>query len=399
MKVEKIGLLGFGTVGSGVYHILTKNQASIEKKTGVSLQIEKALVKEPELFADKIPGITFTSNVDYILNDEEISIIVEVLGGVDFAFICVKKALESGKHVVTANKDLLAKHGVELSQIARENNVYLYYEASVGGGIPVLRPLVEHVASNEVESIYGIVNGTTNFILTSMSQQGLSYEEVLKTAQEKGFAEADPTSDVEGYDATYKLIILTRLAFGTNVSFDAIPKKGITQVAKLAGYTIKLLASVVANGEEVYLEVRPYFVSLNHLLAQVAYENNAISVTGDALGEILLYGKGAGSHPTATSVVADVMMIATQQNRNAKVVPFEPLTQATKVHTTTAPLKDYAVVIETSNPEEFDGVALPNQAVLTRFTQISEAELEEKVSSYQQVDGVKAVRIYPVLEA
>ena len=398
MKVEKIGLLGFGTVGSGVYHILTKNQASIEKKTGVSLQIEKALVKEPELFADKIPGITFTSDVDYILNDEEISIIVEVLGGVDFAFNCVKKALESGKHVVTANKDLLAKHGVELSQIARENNVYLYYEASVGGGIPVLRPLVEHVASNEVESIYGIVNGTTNFILTSMSQQGLSYEEVLKTAQEKGFAEADPTSDVEGYDATYKLIILTRLAFGTNVSFDAMTKTDL-QLAKLSGYTIKLLASVVANGEEVYLEVRPYFVSLNHLLAQVAYENNAISVTGDALGEILLYGKGAGSHPTATSVVADVMMIATQQNRNAKVVPFEPLTKATKVHTTTAPLKDYAVVIETSNPEEFDGVALPNQAVLTRFTQISEAELEEKVSAYQQVDGVKAVRIYPVLEA
>ena len=229
---------------------------------------------------------------------------------------------------------------------------------------------------------------------------------MLKTAQEKGFAEADPTSDVEGYDATYKLIILTRLAFGTNVSFDAIPKKGITQVTKtdlqlasFAGYTIKLLASVVANGEEVYLEVRPYFVSLNHLLAQVAYENNAISVTGDALGEILLYGKGAGSHPTATSVVADVMMIATQQNRNAKVVPFEPLTEATKVHTTTAPLKDYAVVIETSKPEEFDGVVLPNQAVLTRFTQISEAELEEKVSAYQQVDGVEAVRIYPVLEA
>ena len=239
-----------------------------------------------------------------------------------------------------------------------------------------------------------------------MSQQGLSYEEVLKTAQEKGFAEADPTSDVEGYDATYKLIILTRLAFGTNVSFDAIPKKGITQVtktdlqlAKLSGYTIKLLASVVANGEEVYLEVRPYFVSLNHLLAQVAYENNAISVTGDALGEILLYGKGAGSHPTATSVVADVMMIATQQNRNAQVVPFEPLTEATKVHTTTAPLKDYAVVIETSKPEEFGGVVLPNQAVLTRFTQISEAELEEKVFAYQQVDGVEAVRIYPVLEA
>lgn len=248
MKVEKIGLLGFGTVGSGVYHILTKHQASIEKKTGVSLQIEKALVKEPELFEDQIPGITFTSDVDYILNDEEISIIVEVLGGVDFAFNCVKKALESGKHVVTANKDLLAKHGVELSQIARENNVYLYYEASVGGGIPVLRPLVEHVASNEVESIYGIVNGTTNFILTSMSQQGLSYEEVLKVAQEKGFAEADPTSDVEGYDATYKLIILTRVAFGTNVSFDAIPKKGITQVTKTDLQLAKLAKEKEAIG-------------------------------------------------------------------------------------------------------------------------------------------------------
>ena len=405
MKVEKIGLLGFGTVGSGVYHILTKNQAAIEKKTGVSLQIEKALVKEPELFADKISGITFTSDVDYILNDEEISIIVEVLGGVDFAFNCVKKALESGKHVVTANKDLLAKHGVELSQIARENNVYLYYEASVGGGIPVLRPLVEHVSSNEVEAIYGIVNGTTNFILTSMSQQGLSYEEVLKTAQEKGFAEADPTSDVEGHDAAYKLMILTRLAFGVNVTFDEVAKTGISGVTtahmKMAsenGYAIKLLAKALSDGEKVSLEVAPTFVPATHLLAQVHYENNAISVKGNAVDEVLFYGKGAGSLPTATSVLADVVEVVRRKGNGSAVETFgrveSPLVEFSPEAATSsyfvygkgnlevAPLGGEVV----SNNQEGFGV---------RYTALTASELAKVKEAFAHLNEVA---IYPILE-
>ena len=405
MKVEKIGLLGFGTVGSGVYHILTKNQASIEKKKGVSLQIEKALVKEPEVFADKISGITFTSDVDYILNDEEISIIVEVLGGVDFAYNCVKKALESGKHVVTANKDLLAKHGVELSQIARENNVYLYYEASVGGGIPVLRPLVEHVSSNEVEAIYGIVNGTTNFILTSMSQQGLSYEEVLKTAQEKGFAEADPTSDVEGHDAAYKLMILTRLAFGVNVTFDEVAKTGISGVTtahmKMAsenGYAIKLLAKALSDGEKVSLEVAPTFVPATHLLAQVHYENNAISVKGNAVDEVLFYGKGAGSLPTATSVLADVVEVLRRKGNGSAVETFGRVESPLVEFSPEAATSSYFVYGK-GNLEEapFNGEIVSNSQgeFGVRYTALTASELAKVKEAFAHLNEVA---IYPILE-
>lgn len=406
MHVEKIGMLGFGTVGSGVYHIITENQATIEQKAQVRLQIEKALVRNPEAMAEQYTGVTFTNKLEPIINDEEITIVVEVLGGVDFAYECVKKALSAGKHVVTANKDLIAKHGVELSQLAQEHQVYLYYEASVGGGIPVLRPLVEHVATNEVQAIYGIVNGTTNFIVTSMSEQGLSYEEALKIAQEKGFAEADPTSDVEGYDAVRKLIILTRLAFGVSADFEEVAKKGITQItaediqlAKQAGYQIKLLASVTAQGEGVYLEVAPYWIPQNHLLAQVAYENNAISITGDALGEILLYGKGAGSLPTATSVLSDLTAIAQANKRQATVVPFEPLQQPLKNLVNTPPLKNYALLVTTTQPAQLAQAQMVNDnQVLIRLTQVSASELATQLAVYEANNAIDRVVAYPILE-
>lgn len=406
MHVEKIGILGFGTVGSGVYRIITENQKKIEQKAQVSLQIEKALVRNPEEMAERYSGVTFTNSIDPIVTDEEITIVVEVLGGVDFAYDCVKKALSSGKHVVTANKDLIAKHGVELSQLAQEHQVYLYYEASVGGGIPVLRPLVEHVATNEVEAIYGIVNGTTNFIVTSMSEQGLSYEEALKIAQEKGFAEADPTSDVEGYDAVRKLIILTRLAYGVSADFEQVAKKGITQIAasdiqlaKRAGYQIKLLASVVAQDAEVYLEVAPYMVASNHLLAQVAYENNAISITGDALGEIVLYGKGAGSLPTATSVLSDVTAIAQANKRQATVVAFETIQQPLKQLATTAPRKDYFILLTTSQPEQFEQAELvENQQVFLKLNAVSAEEVEVHLQQYAANSAVERAVAYPILE-
>lgn len=350
MHVEKIGLLGFGTVGSGVYEIVSRNRETIEKKGQVSVTIGSALVRNPAEMAARYPEVTFTTAVEDILEDETVTIVVEVLGGVDFAYDCVKRALAAGKHVVTANKDLIAKHGVELSQLASDNGVYLYYEASVGGGIPILRPLVEHLASNDVSSIYGIVNGTTNFIVSAMADRGWSYEEALEGAQVRGFAEADPTSDVEGYDAVRKLIILARLAFGVSVAFEDVPKRGITELTKETiedarrnGYVIKLLASATVSGDEVYLEVSPFAVPKDHLLAQVAYENNAISVTGDMLDEAIFYGKGAGSLPTATSVVADVIHIAQQQARQAAVVPFEPLVTALKSQAKEAPLRRYFV--------------------------------------------------------
>ncbi|MCG8483258.1 MAG: homoserine dehydrogenase, partial [Clostridia bacterium] len=296
MKRVNIGLLGIGNVGSGVYSILNINGNKINESAEKEITIKKILVndvnKKREFSFDRD---MLTSDVESILEDPDIDIVIEVLGGIHPAYEYMKRALLNKKHVVTANKAVIATYGQDLIQTAEENNVSLRYEASVGGGIPIINTLSNPLSVNNFEEIMGIVNGTTNYILTQMTDFGLEYEAVLKVAQEKGFAEADPTSDVEGEDAAYKLAILLSTAFGINVSPDQIPREGITKISKddieyasQFGYKIKLLSTAKKHNDELEFHVHPTLIPSTHPLASVSNEFNALFVKGNAVGELML---------------------------------------------------------------------------------------------------------------
>ncbi|KRK48562.1 homoserine dehydrogenase [Secundilactobacillus kimchicus] len=315
MEDIKIGLVGLGTVGSGVLQMLTSNQDKIANITGRSLTVKTIVVHN----IDKprtvdLTGIQLTSDLNAIMDDPEIQIVVEVMGGIHPAKEIITQLLQAGKHVVTANKDLIANAGEELATTARDTHTDLMYEASVAGGIPILRTIVNSFAADHILEVKGIVNGTTNYILTQMQQHGRSYEEALQQAQKLGFAEADPTNDVAGIDAAYKMIILSQFAFGTQLSLDKMAVTGIdnvqlddvTQAAEL-GYTVKLLGVAKRIDDGVFAEVAPVLVPSDHPLATINNENNAVMVTGQAVGETLFYGPGAGGLPTANSVLSDII--------------------------------------------------------------------------------------------
>jgi len=315
MEAISIGLLGLGTVGSGVVQIIKNHQDKLIHQVGCPVVIKKILVqdvhKSRPVHVD--PNI-LTSNSDEILFDQDIDVVIEVMGGVHDTKDYLITALRQGKHVVTANKDLMALHGSELLTVASEHGCDLYYEASVAGGIPILRGLVDGLASDRITQMMGIVNGTTNYILTKMSDEGRSYEEVLKEAQELGFAESDPTSDVEGLDAARKMTILATLGFSMHIDLDDVKVSGISNVTeedlrygKQLGYTMKLIGFAHRDGEKVEVSVAPTFLSNNHPLASVQNEYNAVYVYGEAVGETMFYGPGAGSLPTATSIVSDLV--------------------------------------------------------------------------------------------
>lgn len=319
VKVLNVGLLGLGTVGSGVPLLIKENQKKIEDITGTRINIKTAFVRDIEskqTIADKF-NLNLTTSFTDILEDEEIQVVVEVMGGTTLAKEYVISALKNKKHVVTANKDLIAIHGLELVEIAKENNCFLYYEASVAGGIPILRTISNSMSADEITSISGIVNGTTNFILTQMSQKGLSYDEALQEATRLGYAESDPTNDVEGIDAAYKMVILTRFSFGMDIDPLKIERKGITTVsaddiktADSLGYSIKLLGFSEKIKEGIHVEVSPVLVPKTHPLSTVENEMNAIFINSFGVGESMYYGPGAGAKPTATSVVSDLITIA-----------------------------------------------------------------------------------------
>lgn len=319
VKVLNVGLLGLGTVGSGVPLLIKENQKKIEDITGTRINIKTAFVRNIEskqTIADKF-NLNLTTSFTDILEDEEIQVIVEVMGGTTLAKEYIISALKNKKHVVTANKDLIAIHGLELVEIAKENNCFLYYEASVAGGIPILRTISNSMSADEITSISGIVNGTTNFILTQMSQKGLSYDEALQEATRLGYAESDPTNDVEGIDAAYKMVILTRFSFGMDIDPLKIERKGITTVsaddiktANSLGYSIKLLGFSEKIEEGIHVEVSPVLVPKTHPLSTVENEMNAIFINSFGVGESMYYGPGAGAKPTATSVVSDLITIA-----------------------------------------------------------------------------------------
>ncbi|MBU3181211.1 homoserine dehydrogenase [Clostridium psychrophilum] len=317
MEKVKIAILGFGNVGTGVWKILQENKKEIMKRSNCNIEVAKILVKNINKKRDiDIPKEILTDNIEDIINDESIKIVVELVGGRDEAKDYMIRAMKAKKHIVTANKLVIANWGEELFKIADEENVLFYYEASVAGGIPIIREINESLTANRIEQIIGIINGTTNYILSKMTLEGLSFEKALKQAQEKGFAEADPTSDVDGYDAVYKLAIMASLSFGTKVNHDCIYREGIRKIssvdieyAKKFGYTIKLLAIAKEENNKLELRVHPTLIPSSHPMANVNDAYNAILIKGNAVGELMLYGQGAGDMPTGSAVVGDIISI------------------------------------------------------------------------------------------
>ena len=316
-KTLNIGLIGFGTIGTGVVKTIKKNKKSIKKRTGLDLNLKKIadtnLKRKREVNVD--PDI-LTQNADEIINDNDIDVVIELIGGYNPAKEFILKALENKKYVVTANKALLSKHGREILNKAKENNVDVYFEASVGGGIPLLLPTGLSLGANQIQSFYGILNGTCNYILSKMEKENKSFEKALKEAQDKGFAEADPTLDIDGSDSMHKLVILSSLAFGCfpdeeNILLEGIQKitKKDIEYAKELGYKIKLLAIGERTEKKVSLRVQPTLIPEDHLLSSVKNEMNAVFLRGDVVGDLMFYGKGAGMMPTASAVVADLINV------------------------------------------------------------------------------------------
>ncbi|CTI62677.1 homoserine dehydrogenase [Streptococcus pneumoniae] len=320
----KIALLGFGTVASGVPFLLKENGGKINQSAHSDIKVAKVLVKDEDEKNRLLAAgndFNFVTNVDDILSDHDITIVVELMGRIEPAKTFITRALEAGKHVVTANKDLLAVHGAELLEIAQANKVALYYEAAVAGGIPILRTLANSLASDKITRVLGVVNGTSNFMVTKMVEEGWSYDDALAEAQRLGFTESDPTNDVDGIDAAYKMVILSQFAFGMKIAFDDVAHKGIRNitpedvaVAQELGYVVKLVGSIEETSSGIAAEVTPTFLPKAHPLASVNGVMNAVFVESIGIGESMYYGPGAGQKPTATSVVADIVRIVRRLN-------------------------------------------------------------------------------------
>lgn len=314
MKTLGIGLLGLGTVGSGVVKALMANRASIEAKLRAKLELKHILVRNLEKQRPVQVTELLTTDVNRILTDPTVAIVVEVMGGIEPAKSYILEAIRQGKHVITANKEIVAKYGQEIISAAEAKGVGFFFEASVGGGIPIIRPLKQCLAANEIDELMGIINGTTNFILSKMAVEGKEFDAILAEAQEYGYAEPDPTNDVDGYDSAYKLAILASLAFGVPVSFADIQFAGIRGIsredvhwAQQLGYTVKLLAAAKEREKGLELRVGPCLLPLDHPLAAVNDVYNGILVKGNLVGQLLFTGKGAGDLPTGSAVVADII--------------------------------------------------------------------------------------------
>ena len=314
----RVGLLGFGTVGCGVYRMIHEHQEELFHRIGLPIQVEKILIRD--IHKDRkiiMPDDLLTTDPEDIVNNPNIDVVIEVMGGMEETKELILRALRRRKHVITANKDLLALYSGELLSVASEYGCDLFYEASVGGGIPVLRSVVDGLSSDRIFKMMGIVNGTTNFILTKMTREKISFEQALADAQALGFAEADPTSDIEGLDAARKMVILSTLGFSMKVSLEDLFIKGISTItpedidyADRFGYVIKLIGIARRDNGRVEISVEPAFISKDHPLASVNNEFNAIYIYGEGIGETMLYGPGAGQLPTATAVVSDLVAVA-----------------------------------------------------------------------------------------
>jgi len=324
-----IGLLGLGVIGGGVANVLTDKAEALAVAVGCPLCLRRILEKDlAKTRASKMDPDLFTTDPAKVLGDPEIDIIIEALGGERPAFDFIKEAMARGKHVVTSNKEVMAKHFPEFLSLAKEKGVDILYEASVGGGIPLIAPFKQDLLANEISAIYAIINGTTNYILTRMASEGLDFSSALKQAQELGYAEADPTNDIEGIDAAYKLAILANLAFHAEVRPDDVYHEGISRLssrdfryAKELGYEIKLLAIAKEKDSAIEVRVHPVFLPQDLLLAKVDGVYNAVQVEGDLVGRVLFYGQGAGASPTSSAVVADVIDLARRIKLGVNITP------------------------------------------------------------------------------
>ncbi|WP_250472259.1 homoserine dehydrogenase [Caballeronia sp. GAFFF1] len=313
MEPIKVGLLGFGTVGSGTFTVLRRNQEEIKRRAGRGIEIARVAVRTPAK-AKAAEGVAVTDDFHAVVDDPAIDIVCEMIGGTGFARELVLRAIANGKHVVTANKALLAVHGTEIFEAARAKGVMVAFEAAVAGGIPIIKALREGLTANRIEAIAGIINGTTNYILSEMRDRGIDFATALSAAQELGYAEADPTFDIEGVDAAHKITIMSAIAFGVPVQFDRAYVEGISKLAAIdiryaedLGYRIKLLGIARRTEKGIELRTHPTLVPEKRLLANVEGAMNAVVVHGDAVGMTLYYGKGAGAEPTASAVVADLV--------------------------------------------------------------------------------------------
>lgn len=396
-----IAILGNGVVGSGVVELIEKNNENIN--------INKILVKNKNKHKDNKLFSIITDNIKEIV-DEDVDIVVEAIGGIEPAYDYIKTFLKRKIHVVTANKDLIAKHGEELLKIAKENNVKLYFEASVGGGIPILRPINECLVGNKVKSIKGILNGTTNFILTKMHEEGISLKDALTTAQKLGFAELDPTADIKGYDSAKKLAILSNLAYNRKFDWESFNIEGIENideydidVAKKLGGVIKLIGISENFQAGTCISVKPAIIPKNNILSKVENEFNSIIIEGDSTGELAFYGKGAGKLPTASAVYADIMNIL--NNKKEKDLLFNE--EKSAIFSDSPNEKDWFIRISTENRTEiicdinklfnkvyvYSKSSYPQKEVFAIVYNEKEKDLKNKLDSISNIKKLKITEI------
>lgn len=410
----KIAVLGHGVVGSGVCEVIMTNKQSISKRAGRDIEVKKIL--DLRDFPDCGYPDKFTKNYDDILNDDEISIVVEVMGGINPAYEYTQNALKKGKSVVSSNKELVAAHGAELLKLASQNNVNYFFEASVGGGIPIIRPMHLCLAANEIEEIEGILNGTTNFILTKMIKEKMDFETALKQAQDLGYAERNPAADVEGHDACRKICILASLAFGRQISPDSVHTEGITAIkledveyAADWGGVIKLIGRAARESDgHVQCMVSPAFVPDESQLAHIDDVFNGVLVHGNATGDVVFYGKGAGKLPTASAVVADVIDI-TKESGTSKSLYWEECSENIVTDYLKTSSRFY-LRLQCENPnavaKEFGEIELlerknkPHNEIAFVTSEIKENDFQKKIAALEE-KGVKilgTIRALPCCE-
>ncbi|HEO6583122.1 TPA: homoserine dehydrogenase [Streptococcus agalactiae] len=422
----KIALLGFGTVAKGIPYLLKENQDKLLSLEGEDIVIDKVLVRDNESrqrFINQGFTYNFVTEINTILQDPQIDIVVELMGGIEPAKTYLSQALGFGKHIVTANKDLIALHGKELMDLADARGLALFYEGAVAGGIPILRTLSHSFASDKMTRLLGILNGTSNFMLTKMFEEGWSYEQALKKAQELGYAESDPTNDVEGIDTAYKATILSQFGFGMPIDFDDVNYKGISsirsedvEVAQEMGFTIKLVADLRETPTGISVDVSPTLISQKHPLAAVNHVMNAVFIESIGIGQSLFYGPGAGQNPTATSVLADIIDISRSIRSQIKIKPMNTYHCPCRLSMQSDIFNEYYLAISLRNAEDSDtlgryfeqeNIGLKNviekalgdkqQEIYVLTDEVSQEKITQFIEEFPESGVIQLINVFKVI--